>query len=368
MSSVLSAYQENKLEQMSGVKVIDDNALAIALLKSTAFDVVNLQDYLLRLQERSGQSFQRLIRFISLSPFFNEGERHQRLKKHIAVAFSHSNLARWQPWFDEQIIALNQEYQRGDTVDLVSYSTEIAKRLFRPMILGITHGLPDDFENKLYHFQKIIEPLLPIRQLVALEEELGYLYTSLRDALSEQTHSIPNSFPALADPEFSRTLSEEERIILLIIVYGAKSPLMQTLGNVFLEILTDPQAKYHTGSTVNITRIRDDIDVLVAQSASLLHIHRVANSAFSYGDFSVQQGDYVLIRTRSTGSSACGHVKSLGFGLRAHYCSGAQLAKTTLSQIIPSFFHHFPHVSLLSFADDNALHTAKALTQLKVTL
>lgn len=390
LNNVSNPYHNNKLELISGAKVVTDHETAVALLKSDAFNVVDLKSYLSRLEADAELSFKRLIGFISLSPFFNEGDTHQILKKYIAVAFSKNNLNHWLPWFEQQINLINQRLEQGQPIDLVDYSFDIAKQLLRPLILGIQDGLPDDFEERLYNFQKIAEPLLSLKQLVALEAELEYLFSHLSKIVLGDFEPIKNSFPYLAKTNEQLSLTDDEKVMLLIVVYGAKSPLTQTLGNMFLQLLEEGNAAYikqasdsaqeaqETKSVFSASDFTAQLDYLINNSASLLHIHRVAQQAFNYGEFSVQAGDYVLIRTRfyphshkeptANENSLQVATKGLGFGLRAHYCSGAQLAKTVLGKVLPAFFERFPAPTIKSFSHDDTLHTATALTTLKVTL
>ena len=70
-----------KLEMIDGLSIVTDNNVAVEILKSDAFSVVNIVDHLKRLQENTGVSLENLIKFASYSPFFNEGDKHQELKK-----------------------------------------------------------------------------------------------------------------------------------------------------------------------------------------------------------------------------------------------------------------------------------------------
>lgn len=364
LSTLPSPYEHSKLELITGAKVVKEATLAAEILKSDAFNVIDFRNYLVNLEEKTGNSFGKLKSFISNSPFFTEGTKHQSLKKLISLVFSKSNIEKWQHKFEEEIQQLNENLSGHSEIDLVEYSFDVSKRLLRPMILGIESGLPDDFEFRLYDFQKLVEPLLSIRQLVKLEEELIYLYTSLDKALTQAKQVPSNILPDILNPNMASNLSKEEKLMLLLVTYGAKTPLIQTLSNIILNVINE-QTVSNT-ETFNPSSFLSSLDEHINKSAALIYIHRMANRDFVSGTFSVKEGEYVLLRTRSPVATNCNRSHSLGFGLSTHYCSGALIAKVVLTLVVPRFFATFPNLSILEYEVDSTIHTAQALIKLKV--
>lgn len=364
MKTVTNAYNNNKVELSAGVKVVKKFDLAAKILKSDAFTVVNLEVYLRTLEKASGCSFNRLIKFVSLSPFFNEGDAHQEIRKNISVAFTNENLALWNRHFTSEIDALTSEVKSSPQLDLVEYNFTLARKLLRPLILGFTSGLPADFEKRLYEFQKIVEPLLSLRQLKKLEGELEYLFTHARDAIQSVSSYEKFSLPYLMGDTFTKALSEEDGVMLLLIVYGAKAPLMQTLNNMILEVIRDNRVNDFAFNSFSDTKASHYVNDLFFRSAALLHLHRVATSAFEHDELSVREGDYVIIRTRLDSKKN----KGLGFGMRTHYCIGAVLARNIISMVLPRLFTAFPDLKISSLKYDENIHTAQAISSLIVHL
>jgi cytochrome P450 len=358
----------DKLKKMSGVSVVSDHALAVEILQSDAFNVVNLGDYLLRLQQNSEMNFELLIKFVSYSPFFIEGDRHLKLKKILSAVFGKSNLVRWQATFENEIESVTNKLEFSSEIDLVNYCFDVLKTLFRPMI-GLGTILPDDFEPRLYRFQKLVEPLLSIRQLMMLQDELSYLISCLKNSLDKSREPIPNSLLLYLQSEADSEFSYEDKLMLLLVAYGAKTPLIQTLGNVFLDILVDNRERYFNGEVFDEEYFIKDLDEVIHRTASLLYIHRIATRDFQCANFVVKQGAFVLIEIGSafvdSSASGCGFHKSLGFGSGAHYCSGALTSKLIISMVIPTFFKMYPHATAKSWEYDSSIQTAKSLKTLK---
>ena len=367
LSTLPSPYEHSKLELISGAIVVKEAPLAAEILKSDAFNVIDFKKYLVSLEEKTGNSFANLKSFISTSPFFTEGTKHQCLKKLISLVFSKSNIDQWQHKFEDEIQHLNDNLSGHSEIDLVEYSFEISKKLLRPMILGIETGLPDDFEIRLYDFQKLVEPLLSVRRLVKLEEELIYLYASLDKALTQATQIPSNSLSGILNSNMSGNLSKEEKLMLLLVVYGAKTPLIQTLSNILLNTISELTTGSNTVVFSNSSFL-SSLDEYINKSAALIYIHRMAIQDFVSGTFSVKKGDYVLIRTRSPVASTCKRSHALGFGLSTHYCSGALIARVVISLVVPRFFASFPNPTILAYEVDSTIHTAQSLIKLKVKM
>lgn len=348
----------------SNAFVVTDKSLALEILMSDSFNVVDLKGYLNKLGSISGKSFTRLESFVSMSPFFNEGQLHQTLKKAMSLAFTRENLNYWKPFFESKIDELHN--QLVTNFDVVDYSFKLAESLLRPLILGVVDYLPTDFEERMYNLQKVVEPMLSIRQLIELENELEYLLTHTLHAIKKHEKFKTNSLPDLMSDSFTQGLSEEDRAMMLIVLYGAKTPLIQTLSNIILEITKINRRHYVTKGELDSQKVLSNLDSLIMSSASLLHIHRVAQKSFSSGSFSVNSGDYILIRTRFTELRTSDSAKALGFGIRAHYCAGAQLAKIILSLTIPRLVKSFPNLYTEHYDFDPTIHTAQALKTLRV--
>ncbi|WP_394201664.1 hypothetical protein [Shewanella waksmanii] len=368
MSNKDDVYCNNKVEFATEAIVVSDNELATKVLRSNSFKVVDLHGYLNELSEASGFSFKRLLQFVSLSPFFNEGKEHKDLRRIISLPFSKDNLDHWKIYFDEELECLNNTVAQYEKLDLVEYNFRLASKLIRPLVLGLTKGLPDDFERRLYNFQKLVEPLLSIRELLHLESEIEYLFSHMSYAIKSVDTFIPNSLPDLLGTDFSEIMSEEEMVILLLVVYGAKSPLIQTLSNIFLNVIGDKTSSGKADKAPDSDKFTDEINSMIFRSAALLHIHRVATEPFECEGLSVAKGDYILLRTRSPFSSNCPSQKGLGFGYQNHYCSGALVAKTIISRALPALLERFPNMAVESFSYDSSIHTAQAPSSLKVKL
>lgn len=364
----MQSCKNNKIEMLAGLSVINDNALAVQILKSDAFSVINIVDHLTKLQAESDNSFKNLIKFTANSPFFIEGDKHGEIKKIFAHVLGKSSINVWQSQFEHKVESVTLNFKQPGETDIVSYCFDLAKELLRPVIFGTESELPDDFEKRLYHFQKLAEPLLSMRQLVKLENEIDYFLSSVKNCLNSSAECLPNSLLHYLNADSTADLSYDDKLMLLIIIYGAKTPLIQTLANTFLDILVDNREHYFSGGVFNEEYFLTQLDQLLLKSASLLHIHRVAVKDFTYGDFKVKEGDFALIQIKDSSESQCRHYKNLSFGFRTHYCSGAIMSRAIIAMVVPKFFKIYPNTTVQAWEYDPSIHTAKALTTLKVNI
>tara|TARA_R110002167_G_scaffold14879_25_gene59976 strand:+ start:1255 stop:2343 length:1089 start_codon:yes stop_codon:yes gene_type:complete len=356
-----------KFDEIPGLLFVSDNALSIEILKSDAFSVVSLVGYLSKLQVSSGIDFERLIKFISFSPFFIEGEQHQRTKKIFSNMLGKPQINCWQANFEKKIEQVTKEFECTNDSDLVNYCFDIAKNLLRPMLFGFEATLPDDFEIRLYKLQKLVEPLLSIRQLLKLQDELNYLLSCLENCLQNDAESnVDSLFTDLSSETTTNEFSYEDKLMLLLMIYGAKTPLIQTMSNIFLEILVINKEKYFSAGIFDDAYFRKELDKIIHKSAALLHIHRVANKDFRCGDIFIKSGSFVLLDIADQPANSCGAFKSLSFGMGMHYCSGAVISKAIIAMVVPTFFKIYPHATASAWEFDSTIHTAKSLTTLKV--
>ncbi len=360
----------DKLSKLNSVLVISDHTLAVKVLTSDAFSVINLPEYLLKLEQISDKDFGLLIKLLSHSPFFIEGDSHHRHKKIFTDVFGKTNLTHWLSTFENEIEFATNALDSSSDVDLVDYCFDVLKTLFKPMI-GCNVILPDDFEQRLYRFQKVIEPLLSVRELLKQQSELEYLLSSLKHALETPNNYSQNSLLSYLETDIE--FSYEDKLMLLLVAYGAKSPLIQTLGNVFLDVLVENRKKYFNNDMFNEELFIKDLDDIIYRSASLLHIYRVATKDFRHENFIVKQGSYVLIRIGnnvSYNSPNDGNAlqKGLEFGLGNHYCSGALISRNIISMIVPLFFKKHQSVIVKKWEFDTSIQTAKSLKTLKLNI
>jgi cytochrome P450 len=94
----------------------------------------------------------------------------------------------------------------------------------------------------------------------------------------------------------------------------------------------------------------------------------VAIKDFTYGDFKVKEGGVALIQIKDNPESQCIHYKNLSFGFRTHYCSGALMSRAIIAIVVPAFFRIYPNATVQAWKYDSSIHTATALTTLKVNI
>lgn len=359
----------DKLKNINHVIYVHDPDLATQILKSKKFEVSGLLQYLKRLSTESDIDLNVLARFISNSPFFVEGNQHTILRQHLWLVFGSKGLSYWEPQLLHEIKCIIAELPNSGTLNLAEVSFSLFKRLLRP-IIGLSDQLPEDFDLRLFKLQKLVEPVLAIRELVHLQNELIYLMNCIKEDINNKTSFPEHSLLASFENKEATEFSDEDKVLLTLVSYGATSPLVQTLGNLLLKFIQDPSKSIFRAEGFHHEQFKSEVEYWIYRETALNFILRVAKEDFQNQDNYFSTGQVVLIVLQDTFNSQvneCPHsIKNLGFGFGSHYCIGNLFAKFIISEFIPKFFERFPTINLINWQYDNNNHTARSLETLIV--
>lgn len=236
--------------------------------------------------------------------------------------------------------------------------------------MGENLVLMDDFEKRLYYAQKVAEPLLSIRELVKLEGEVQYLLDTLKKSFEINNTDSKNTMLSYINSENEINLSYDDKLILLLVAYGSISPFIQTLGNVFFEILSNKE-KYFVREKFSEEIFFENLENIIYNSASLLNIYRIVKKDFTIDEKFFKEGTYILIKITNENNISeqknCNLPKpSLEFGHGAHSCPGAMISKSIIAMVIPIFFAIHKNISIKDWTFEQSIKTAKSLKNLKV--
>lgn len=318
-----------------------------------AFSPPAMEAYLRMLGAGSGRDLAPAVRIARNAMFFMSGERHATARQAVAACLGTNRLQVWTDLIDGQITRALDGLARSGRPDLVS---DFAEPLFRGVaqpIFGITSDDPARFDALAPILQDVLEPWLPMRELLRLQDVVTELLALMR--LPETPRRGPGA-PLLASllaselPDFEA----EDLKALVLVLYGASFNLSHTLGNLLHWILIQPPEE--RSEVAQPAWIADNLERLIALCASPKYIYRMARRPVSRGDLAFSVRDTARLQLLSINRGvATGH---LAFGHGLHHCVGAGLTRLLLRRAIPALFDRFPTVSLIAQA-----HTYHAMSQ-----
>jgi cytochrome P450 len=348
---------------------VSDYKLAEHILKSEHFEIPNLYHYLQRLEQASGESFAMTRCFVNASPFFLENERHQLLRK-IAVEFlSNKRIKHWDSFFSEQIDFIVGSLPEGENFDIVeNVGMPLFDRIARPL-LGVYPSNVDEFDRIATVLQRMVEPMLPMKQRKQIESDFKHLIEMLEQASKKPMFgwkgekSLPTC-SLLEQLEIDKPFEPLTRYAFVTAMYAALAPLVQTSVNMLAIIYTE-----NNGAALSSDEFEVQFNRLLHLATAPKFIHRIAKSKQILGSDTINNGCTVLIdiqKATLSQSQTSGTVKNLDFGFGAHFCVGAMLSKRILKELVPIFMQRFPYLKVLNKSIDTELNIAYAYKQFKV--
>jgi cytochrome P450 len=316
---------------------------------------------------------QALYAFVNNSLVFSDPPRHTRLRELVASAFTPRALDQIRDQIQQLTDGLLDAVQGRGQMDLVhdlAYPLPIA-------VITTMLGAPVADRDQLKAWCDAL--LLPFGRdpatLTADERQRASqggaaLSAYVRDLLQQvRAHPGDNLLTALTQAEdASGKLTEDELFatVVLFLIAGHEN-LSSLFGNGVLALLQHPD---------QLAKLRDDPSVLAPAIEELLRyvtpnqfIRRRATTAITFGDQTVQPGQYLLLvlaaanrdpapfpdpdRLDLTRQPTSRH---LAFGHGFHFCLGAALARLEAEIVFTTLLRRFPNLRLatarLDYADN----------------
>lgn len=350
---------------------ITDYKLALQILKNEYFEIPNLYQYLERLEEASGKSFEMTRCFVNASPFFLENSRHKMLRQ-IALEFlSRSNLKQWDAFFSEKIKSIINDLPLLGSFDLVAnVGLPIFDRIARPL-LGVFPSNKKDFDRIATVLQRMVEPMLPLKQRLQSESDFKYLIKMLEAATTEaagQTNTGDRKLPTkslLEQVQIDKPFDQLTCYAFVTAMYAAMAPLVQTTVNMLALIYSE-----NNGKALTVAQFEDQFDFLLHLSTAPRYIHRISKKKILLEGLEINEGMTVLIDIQQAviKSEVNNKIaKQLDFGFGTHFCVGAMLSKRILKELVPMFMARFTHLNVLHKVADDELNIAYAYKQILVS-
>ena len=315
----------SKFENKEGIVFVDDYPLAKAILDSENFQVPDLYGFLSRLEEATDISLEHLKLNIWCSPFFLEGERQQEIRKLYFKYINNTTLKLWKPFIDQAIESVVKTIPENVPFDVVTdIGEKIFTRIARPM-LGVFPKNEALFDEKAMTLQRLVEPMLSIKKLQAIDRDLFELMAQLHGTETAielegmPTHSL---LTALVENE---KIPIDEAYALVTTLYAAMAPLAQSVVSLVEYI--------YVNKITNENELHEIVEKQIQNFVAPNFIHRVVKRGCVIGEMRFSEGDTILIDIRGTVSKAGGQ-QHLSFGHGLHFCLGAALSKMVMKKVV----------------------------------
>jgi len=172
--------------------------------------------------------------------FFMSGDRHASARRIIAGCLGGNRLPVWQGLLDEQIDTALKRLGTARQPDLVEdFAASLFRGITRP-ILGIDPADTDRFDARAPILQDVLEPWLPMRELLRLQEVFDDLLGLMQIPQQPLPDGPKSVLTAMLDAQQDGFEPSDIKALVLVL-YGASFNLSHTLGNVLYWLLIQPQ-------------------------------------------------------------------------------------------------------------------------------
>ncbi|MER7844808.1 cytochrome P450 [Kitasatospora sp. NPDC096077] len=293
--------------------------------------------------------------YVSESILDVDGERHTRLRTLVSRAFTARRVHALLPRVEEITSALLDDF--GESVELIS---EFAYPLPITVICELV-GIPEEDRALWRTAGSALTSIAPDGKGVAARDLIEYTHGLVEKRRVEPADDLISDLIKVQDEDGDKLSDVELVTMVLGLATAGHETTANLIGNSVLALLGH-------ADQLDLLRREPDrwpaaVDELVRWCSSILITQmRYATEDLELGGRTVRAGEAVQVvvvsanrdprafdrperldLTREFGKPGDGHV---GFGLGAHYCLGAALARQECEVALRSLFDRFPDLTL----------------------
>lgn len=328
---------------MTAITAPEDIQACSEILRSAEFDVLDLSAYFGEVEAQSGLPLPNIRALIARLLFFVRGDSHVPLRRAALAFLRPAVVASWQSAVAVCAEAAAARLDGTGEVDLVAdFARPVcAESICR--VLGLPSERGSQFDRWAEEARWLTEPMLPMRRLLTIEAVLEEFAAVVAEAMDGPAPAEAEGRPTFLHHPLPG-LSDEDRLWLAIVLYGAGQSTLHTLANILLRV---------AGTTLERRSLLLDpatrmaaVDRLIADGGSIQFISRIAR----YGPAAQTRIDLpIAAANRATLGGACPlatrdlrTTPHLAFGAGPHKCVGALLARLIMAEALTSLLRRFP--------------------------
>lgn len=288
-----------------------------------------------------------------------DGDDHHRLRGLIAKAFTARNTEANRTLVQKIVNSLIDDLASVPPGEVVDLKDRFTYPLPAQVVCDM-FGVPEDVrEDALRGGAVNVDTTITPEEAAANVEQWHSALMELIEKKRQEPGDDLTSLLLAAQDKDGASLSDEELIGTLHVMLGAGSEtLTNVLGHAIVSLLTHrDQFDMVKNGGISWDEVFDETMRLEAPVAQLPF--RYATKDIKLGDVTIPKGDPVLMGFAGVGRDPELHGPTadsfditredkthLSFGLGAHYCMGAPLAKLESSIAMPALFGRFPDLRL----------------------
>ncbi|WP_346891465.1 hypothetical protein [uncultured Roseibium sp.] len=323
------------------VDVKDLSSARRIVMDNDTFMPPAMEQHLCALAENSGRDLSTAILIARNAMFFMSGSRHATAREIVAGCLGGNRLPVWQSLVDQQIAAALKGLEAAPQPDLIcDFAAPLFRNIAQP-ILGVDVTDRPRFDALAPILQDVLEPWLPIRELLRIQDVFDELLSLMRVPNRDQRGENSSVISAFIGAE-AEDFSVDDIKALALVLYGASFNLSHTLGNVLHWLLIQPSAeRSQYGDPAWIAR---HMEQLISLCASPKYIYRMSRTPAELTGIHLSGGETMRLHLSSINRQVkTGH---LAFGHGLHHCVGAGLTRMLLRSAIPAIFTRYPDLCL----------------------
>ena len=305
-----------------------------AILRSPAFAVSDADAYLREIEHQTGEDFSALRDISRFGLLYQNGAEHLALRRLIAGFFSDRAVFAWQGVVDDAVGAALTRLETAKSPDLVD-------DFCQPLLLSAMErivGFKDDGTTPLFPLiakaQQLPEPLLPLRELRAMNAAASYV-KNLLPTLEEAHERDPSCLLSYLHQRRDKAPEGVDLRATAFTTVLAANSVAQSLGFALYGMLMGEPGKWSEAAQAGWAD--SHLDKILSQYPSTLMFMRkvdrdieIEGCPYSAGEVSLLSIATANARLRASEAEDGRARRSLSFGRGAHKCPGESLARLDL--------------------------------------
>ncbi|HEV2082532.1 MAG TPA: cytochrome P450 [Brevundimonas sp.] len=332
-----------------GLVTVDDAETAAAVFRDRAWGVAAILPHIQALGREGGADLSGLEGAARCSLVYQSGRDHLLTRRAMASFLSAGGVDRWRPVVDAHVAAMMDGLEAAAQPDLVR---DFSRPLFAACVRDVFGLRIEDDEAAFFtdveHARRFTEPLLRLRELVAVQAAYERLRQRVPDPDGPSSEDLP---PPLAAALFAADLPPGvDPATLLVSLCVAAHTAAETLAFALWGLLKDGAPRWADVGAEGWAGA--ELERVLRDWPSTLRLYRLAQEATSLQGEPIAPGDLAMIDVPAVNASLCPHAdvrtgQSFSFGDGVHKCPGAAFARLLISRALPALARRFPDLRVV---------------------
>lgn len=346
-----------------GMWVISSYSDVIKVLKNPdLFEVVSSYELILAKLNISSETLKVMDEIVPVKTSrisTSDLDSHNRLRSPINHFFTPKNIKNFEPVIEKIVLRKIKELSKFKTIDLVAnYSRYISLESILTFL-----GIPSEDFTHVYKLHREISKLFLIplsnEEQIQAAQSFRDLKIYIMKLINEKRKNLKDDLISFlskgADKnELSITIEEIIQILCDIISAGFDTTFM-AMNWTFYSLLSEPNQWDFLTSSNDDTTVKNCVAETLRLNMAQMGLTRIVKKSVNFGEIELPRGALLYVmhtyanrdplvfsKPDLLNKDRADLNKQLTFGAGAHYCLGAQLAKTEIEISLRCLKDHFP--------------------------